>query len=148
MSKLQKILFAEDSENDIELTLAAFAESQLANPIEVVRDGEEALDYLFCKGRFKDREDEPPIFVLLDLKMPKKDGIEVLKLIRESEKYRNLPVIILTSSQMETDVIRSYELGVNGFVVKPIDFMEFVKAIKAIGFFWAILNTSPMKQIK
>ena len=147
MSKLQKILFAEDSENDIELTLAAFAESQLANPIEVVRDGEEALDYLFCKGRFEDREDEPPIFVLLDLKMPKKDGIEVLKVIRDSEKFRNLPVIILTSSQMETDVVRSYELGVNGFVVKPIDFMEFVKAIKAIGFFWAILNTSPMKQL-
>jgi CheY-like chemotaxis protein len=143
MEKLAKILYAEDSLNDIELTLAAFQESNLANIIDVVNNGQEVLDYLFYEGKFKDREKDIPAFVLLDLKMPKLDGIEVLKIIRQSAAYKNLPVVMLTSSQMESDIINSYELGANGFVVKPIDFNDFVKAIKGIGYFWAILNTSP-----
>ncbi len=145
MEKISRILYAEDNQDDIELTLAAFKESNLANPIDIVRDGAEALDYLFCRGKFADKEPSIPVFVLLDIKMPKLNGIEVLKEIRASDKYKNLPVVMLTSSQMETDVLRSYELGANGFVVKPIDFNEFVRAIKAIGYYWAILNTSPVK---
>ena len=145
MEKLARILYAEDSLNDVELTLAAFKESNLANQIDVVRDGEEAIDYLFYRGGYSNREKVTPAFVLLDLKMPKKDGIEVLKEIRMSEEYKNLPVVILTSSQMEVDIYQSYQLGVNAFVVKPIDFGDFVKAIKGIGYFWAILNTSPCK---
>lgn len=145
MKKLNQILYAEDSENDIELTLGAFKETNLANPVDVVRDGAEALDYLFYRGKYKNRAKVTPVFVLLDLKMPKVDGIEVLKEIRNSKEYKNIPVVILTSSQMETDVIKSYELGANGFVVKPIDFCDFVQAIKGIGYFWAILNTTPQK---
>lgn len=143
MEKLAPILYAEDSSNDIELTLAAFKESNLANQIDIVRDGQEALDYLFYKGTYTNRERKTPAFVLLDLKMPKVDGIEVLKIIRESVEYRILPVIMLTSSQMESDVYQSYQLGVNAFVVKPIDFGDFVKTVKGIGYFWAILNTTP-----
>jgi CheY-like chemotaxis protein len=145
MEKLPRILYAEDSLNDIELTLAAFQESKLANNVDVVRDGEEVLDYLFYRGQYTKRKKIIPAFVLLDIKMPKMDGIEVLRIIRQSEEYKNLPVVMLTSSQMETDVINSYKLGANGFVVKPIDFSDFVKAIKGIGYFWAILNTPPNK---
>ncbi len=145
MEKLNRILYAEDSENDVELTLAAFEESKLANPIDVVRDGAEAIDYLFYQGKFANRPKEKPVFILLDLKMPKLNGIDVLTKIRESEEYKNTPVIILTSSKMESDIVRSYELGANGFVVKPIGFSEFVEAIKGLGYFWAIINTSPAK---
>jgi two-component system, response regulator len=145
MEKLARILYAEDSQNDVELTLAAFREINLVNKVDVVKDGEEALDYLFFRGKYKNREKIAPSFVLLDIKMPKLDGIEVLKEIRKSKEYQSLPVVMLTSSQMETDVYNSYQLGVNGFVVKPIDFQEFVKAIKGIGYFWAILNISPGK---
>jgi CheY-like chemotaxis protein len=145
MKKLGRILYAEDSENDIELTLAAFGESNLANPIDVVNDGEEALDYLFYRGKYANRTREVPIFILLDLKMPKLDGLEVLKEVRKSDGYMNIPVIILTSSKMESDIVRSYEYGANGFVVKPIDFSDFVKTIKSIGQYWAIINTSPGK---
>ena len=145
MENLANILYAEDSLNDIELTLAAFKESNFANHLDVVRDGLEALDYLFYRGKYANREKQPPAFVLLDIKMPKVDGIEVLKQIRNSEEYKSLPVVMLTSSQMESDVFQSYQLGANGFVVKPIDFGEFVKAIKNIGYFWAVLNTSPLK---
>lgn len=143
MEKLASILYAEDSLNDVELTLAAFKECNLINKIDVVYDGQQALDYLFFKGEYANRTKESPSFVLLDIKMPKVDGIEVLRIIRESEEYKMLPVVMLTSSQMESDVYQSYQLGVNGFVVKPIDFQEFVKAIKGIGYFWAILNTIP-----
>lgn len=145
MTKICPILYAEDNLNDIELTLAAFKESNLANRIDVVRDGEEALDYLFFRGRYSERDRCAPSFVLLDIKMPKVDGMEVLKAIRQSPEYKNLPVIMLTSSQMESDVYKSYESGANGFVVKPIDFGEFVKAVKGIGYFWAILNTTSCK---
>jgi CheY-like chemotaxis protein len=145
MENLAHILYAEDSTNDVELTLAAFKESNFANQIDVVKDGEEALDYLFYRGKYSQRERLMPAFALLDLKMPKVDGIEVLKAIRNSVEYKTLPVVILTSSQMESDVYQSYQLGVNAFVVKPIDFTDFVKAIKSIGYFWAILNTFPSK---
>ena len=145
IKKLDRILYAEDSDYDIELTLSAFQECNLANPIDVVKDGAEALDYLFYRGKYSTRSKEVPIFILLDLKMPKLDGIEVLKEIRKSKEYKNIPVIILTSSKMESDIVKSYELGANGFVVKPIDFNQFVESIKSIGYFWAIVNTSPNK---
>lgn len=143
MEKLPRILYAEDNSNDIELTMTAFEEINLANQIDVVRDGQEALDYLYYQGDYANREKNMPAFVLLDLKMPKVDGIEVLRNIRESSQYKNMPVIILTSSQMESDVLKSYESGVNSFVVKPIDFYDFVKVIKNLGYFWAIINTPP-----
>lgn len=143
--KLDRIFYAEDSEYDIELTLAAFKECNLANPIDVVKDGAEAIDYLFYRGAYSTRTKESPIFILLDLKMPKLDGIQVLKEIRKSDDYKNIPVIILTSSKMESDIVKSYKFGANGFVVKPIEFTEFVEAIKTIGYFWAIVNTSPNK---
>jgi len=143
MDKLPRILYAEDNLNDIELTMAAFEEINLANQIDVVRDGQEAIDYLFWQGKYASRDKINPAFVLLDLKMPKLDGIEVLDAIRKSEQHRALPVVMLTSSQMESDIYKSYELGVNGFVVKPIDFNDFMKAIKNIGYFWAILNIPP-----
>ena len=145
MEKLPNVLYAEDNINDVELALAAFKESKLANKIDVVYDGQEVLDYLFYKGKYVNRVKELPAFVLLDIKMPKIDGIEVLKIIRESEEYKNIPVVMLTSSQLESDVYASYKLGVNGFVVKPIDFNDFVKAIVGKGYFWAILNTTPYK---
>lgn len=143
MEKLTSILYAEDSLEDIELTLAAFHEINFINPVDIVYDGEEALDYLFYRNKYVNRERKAPAVVLLDIKMPKLDGIEVLQQIRRSKEYKNLPVVMLTSSEMETDVVKSYELGVNGYVVKPIEFNEFVKAIKGIGYFWAILNKSP-----
>lgn len=145
MSTIDRILYAEDSENDIELTLAAFDECKLANPVDIVRDGAEALDYLFYKGKYANRDKQAPIFILLDLKMPKLNGIEVLKDIRKSEEYRTIPVIMLTSSKMESDMVNSYSLGANGFVVKPIDFNEFTESIKSLGYFWAIVNSSPNK---
>jgi CheY-like chemotaxis protein len=143
MGKLSRILYAEDNLNDIELTLNAFQELNLANQVDVVRDGEEVLDYLFYRNKYADRLKEIPAILLLDIKMPKLDGIETLRVIRQTKELMSLPVVMLTSSQMETDVVKSYEIGANGFVVKPIVFSEFVKAIKGIGYFWAILNTSP-----
>jgi CheY-like chemotaxis protein len=140
MEKLAHILYAEDSLEDIELTLEAFRDSNLANPIDVVTDGQEALDYLFYQGKYATREKNMPAFVLLDIKMPKVDGHEVLRQIRQSGECKNLPVIMLTSSQIESDIYRSYESGANAFVVKPIDFNEFISTIKGIGYFWAILN--------
>jgi CheY-like chemotaxis protein len=145
MGKLSRILYAEDNMNDIELTLNAFQELNLANQVDVVRNGEEVLDYLFYRNAYADRTKEIPALLLLDIKMPKLDGIETLRIIRRAKKFNKLPVVILTSSQMETDVLTSYKIGANGFVVKPIAFTDFVKAIKGIGYFWAILNTSPYK---
>lgn len=143
MKTTDRILYAEDSENDIELTLAAFEECKLANPVDVVKDGVETLDYLFYRGKYSDRKKEIPLFILLDLKMPKLNGIEVLKEIRKTEEYKTTPVIILTSSKMESDMVNSYQLGANGFVVKPIDFNEFTESIKGLGYYWAIVNSSP-----
>ena len=140
---LKPILLVEDNPNDLELTLIALAKSQLANEVVVVRDGAEALDYLHRRGEFKQRSVGNPAVILLDLKLPKVDGLEVLKEIRETETLKSIPVCMLTSSKEEQDVIRSYELGVNAYVVKPVDFAEFVRAIADLGIFWAVLNEPP-----
>lgn len=143
MDNLKRILLAEDDQKDIDLTLAALEEINLANMIDVVKDGEEALDYLFKRGDYKNRDNGNPVVVLLDLKMPKVDGLEVLKQIKESDELRNIPVVMLTSSKMESDLVASYNLGVNAYVVKPVEFEDFMLAVKEVGSFWAILNETP-----
>jgi len=143
MRNLKRILIAEDDQRDAELTLAALEDVNIANDIDVVRDGEEALDYLFKRAQYKDRENGNPVVVLLDLKMPKIDGLEVLKQIKESDDLCHIPVVVLTSSKMESDLIASYDLGVNAYVVKPIEFEDFVRAVRELGSFWAILNEPP-----
>jgi len=140
---LKNILLAEDSEQDIELTLEALRENNLANDVVVVRDGALALDYLYARGQFKNSVNGLPAVVLLDLKMPKVDGMEVLRTIRGDAKLRELPVVILTSSREERDLVEAYGLGVNAFVVKPVDFHEFLNAVKALGVFWALVNEPP-----
>ncbi len=140
---LKPILLVEDNPHDLELTLIALERSQLANEVIVVRDGADALDYLHVRGAFAEREHGNPAVVLLDLKLPKVDGLEVLGAIRENPALKSLPVVMLTSSREEQDLIRSYELGVNAYVVKPVDFKEFVRAISDLGIFWAVLNEPP-----
>ncbi|MCX6281457.1 MAG: response regulator [Bacteroidetes bacterium] len=140
MEKIPPILYAEDNENDIELTLAAFKECNLQNRVDVVRDGRQVLDYLNYTGKFKDRPEERPVVILLDIKMPKMDGIQVLKIIKSDETLKTIPVVMLTSSSMDNDLVESYNLGVNAYVVKPVDFMEFLEAVKKIGSFWALVN--------
>lgn len=140
---VKRILLVEDNANDIELTLAALAENNLANEVIVVRDGEEALDYLYRRRIFRLRRQGHPVVVMLDLKLPKIDGLEVLAQIRSDPNLRCIPVVVLTSSEEETDLIESYNLGVNGYVVKPVDFHEFVDAIKTVGLFWAVVNQPP-----
>jgi CheY-like chemotaxis protein len=143
MNELRSILLAEDNPNDVELTLAAFSEHNLANEVFVVSDGEEAIDYLFRRGRYKERAGGNPAIVLLDLKMPKVDGLEVLRAIKQDEKLKSIPVVMLTSSREESDLLRSYELGVNSYVVKPVDFQSFMDAVKQLGAFWALFNEPP-----
>ncbi|MEO5933484.1 MAG: response regulator [Duganella sp.] len=140
---LKPILLVEDNPHDLELTLIALERSQLANEVIVVRDGADALDYLHARGGFANRELGNPAVVLLDLKLPKVDGLEVLAEIRGSATLKSVPVVMLTSSREEQDLIRSYELGVNAYVVKPVDFQEFVRAIADLGIFWAVLNEPP-----
>jgi len=140
---LKRILLVEDSDNDAELTLAAFGEYHLANGVDRVRDGAEALDYLFRKGAYADREAEALSVVLLDLKRPKVDGLEVLRAIRSEPHLKALPVVVLTSSKEEGDMVRSYQWGVNAYVVKPVDFSEFAKAVGQLGVFWALINEPP-----
>ena len=140
---LKPILLVEDNPHDLELTLIALSKSQLANEVVIVRDGAEALDYLHRRGEFSERIVGNPAVILLDLKLPKVDGLEVLKEIRETEALKSIPVVMLTSSKEEQDVVRSYELGVNAYVVKPVDFNEFVRAIGDLGIFWAVLNEPP-----
>jgi CheY-like chemotaxis protein len=140
---LKPILLVEDNPNDLELTLIALAKSQLANEVVVVRDGAEALDYLNRRGEYAGRPVGNPAVVLLDLKLPKVDGLEVLKEIRATELLRPMPVVMLTSSKEEQDLVRSYELGVNAYVVKPVDFTDFLRAIADLGIFWAVLNEPP-----
>ncbi len=143
MGGLRRILLAEDNENDTELTLAALSEHNLANEVVTVADGEEALDYLHCRGRFQGRSGGLPGVVLLDIKMPKVDGLEVLRHIRADKRYAMLPVVMLTSSREERDIVESYRLGVNAYVVKPVGFPDFIAAIKHLGLFWAVLNEPP-----
>jgi CheY-like chemotaxis protein len=140
---LKPILLVEDNPNDLELTLIALERSQLANEVVVVRDGADALDYLHARGPYASREQGNPAVVLLDLKLPKVDGMEVLAEIRGDAGLKSVPVVMLTSSKEEQDLIRSYELGVNAYVVKPVDFAEFVRAIADLGIFWAVLNEPP-----
>jgi CheY-like chemotaxis protein len=139
---LRGILLAEDSARDVELTLEALSEFHLANEVTVVEDGVEALDYLFRRGKYESRTGGTPAVVLLDIKMPRMNGIEVLREIRASREYRALPVVMLTSSREERDIMESYEVGSNAYVVKPVDFTEFIEAVKALGLFWAVINES------
>lgn len=140
---MKRILLAEDNPNDVELTLTALQECRLTNEVEVVNDGVEALDYLYKRGNYSTRTTGLPAVVLLDLKMPKMDGIEVLRQVKSDAALKQVPVVMLTSSREERDLVRSYDLGVNAFVVKPVDFTQFVEAIRALGVFWAIVNESP-----
>jgi CheY-like chemotaxis protein len=148
MNKLGRILLVEDDPKDVELTLTALEEYNLANEVIVARDGEEALEYLYSRGKFKTRFDGNPSVMLLDLKLPKVDGLEVLKQIKSEEKLRMIPVVVLTSSKEEKDMVASYSLGVNAYVVKPVDFHEFVNAIKELGVFWAVINEPPPGSIR
>jgi two-component system, response regulator len=136
------ILLVEDSALDAELTIASLAK-YVANPVDVARDGAEALDYLFRRGAFAGRSTGAPVLVMLDLKMPKVDGLEVLRTIKADPTLKQLPVVVLTSSREQRDVIRSYELGVNAYVVKPVEFEKFVDAVKQLGLFWLLLNEPP-----
>lgn len=140
---LKPILLVEDNPHDLELTLIALEKSQLANEVIIARDGAEALDYLRCEGEHASRQIGNPAVILLDLKLPKVDGLEVLKVIRSTPSLKSVPVVMLTSSREEQDLLRSYELGVNAYVVKPVDFGEFVRAIADLGIFWAVLNEPP-----
>jgi CheY-like chemotaxis protein len=146
IADLKRILIAEDNPNDLELTMAALQAHRVANEIVVVRDGAEALDYLYRRGEFADRPPGSPALVLLDLKMPKVDGLEVLKQIKADPQLRTTPVVMLTSSREEVDLIRSYDLGVNAYVVKPVAFDEFMNAVRQLGAFWAVLNEVPPPQ--
>ena len=140
------ILLVEDNEDDIQLTLRAFKKGNVANGIQVARDGEEALDYIFCRGPYKDRDPgELPTVILLDLKLPKLDGIEVLKSVRANEATALIPVVILTSSKEESDLMNGYRNGCNSYIRKPIDFDEFVEAVKQMGLYWLLLNEAPPK---
>jgi CheY-like chemotaxis protein len=143
MADLKPILLVEDSPKDVELTLAALEQCQLANAVIVVRDGAEALDYLFAQGSYENRETADPAVVLLDLKLPKVDGLEVLERIKQDAHLKGTPVVMLTSSREERDLVRSYSLGVNAFVVKPVGFEQFFEAIRDLGMFWAVLNEPP-----
>ena len=143
MDKLGYILLADDSENDLELMQRALAQYKLANDVVVVRDGAEALDFLYRRGGFSAREEADPIVVLLDIKMPRLGGIEVLKQMKEDQRMRLIPVVMLTSSRQGPDVEECYRLGANAYVVKPVDFAQFADAIKTIGKFWAVLNELP-----
>jgi CheY-like chemotaxis protein len=141
--RLPEILIAEDNPNDVELTLEALAAHNLANRVTVAKDGVEAMDYLRRKGRFTDRAPGDPAVLLLDIKMPRKDGIEVLREVRSDPVLKRLPVVILTSSREEQDILASYDLGVNAYVVKPVDFDSFMKAVESLGVFWALINERP-----
>jgi CheY-like chemotaxis protein len=148
MNKLGRILIVEDDAKDVELTLTALEEYNLANEVVVAHDGAEALDYLYCRGDFKARVTDNPAVLLLDLKLPKVDGLEVLKQIKSDAKLNMIPVVVLTSSKEEKDMVASYRLGVNAYVVKPVDFHEFVNAIKELGVFWAVINEPPPGSVK
>jgi CheY-like chemotaxis protein len=143
MEKLGRILMVEDDPKDVELALTALEDYNLANEVVVVRDGEEALNYLYCRNGFANRNSGSPAVMLLDLKLPKVDGLEVLRQVKADERLKLIPVVVLTSSHEEKDLVTSYRLGVNAYVVKPVDFHQFVNAIKELGVFWAVINAPP-----
>lgn len=143
MTQLRPILLVEDNLNDVELVLAALKKNNFANPVTVARDGDEALDFLYRRGNYEARDESLPIVVLLDLKMPKKDGLEVLRELKTDPRFKTLPIVMLTSSREEADLVKSYQLGVNAYVVKPVGFQQFVDAIKQTGMFWAVINEPP-----
>lgn len=148
MSSVGTILLVEDDPKDVELTMTALDEYNLANEVVVTTDGEEALNYLYCRDNFRTRRHDNPAVLLLDLKLPKIDGLEVLKQIKSEDKLKLIPVVILTSSREERDLVASYKLGVNAYVVKPVDFHDFVNAVKELGVFWAIINEPPPGSVK
>jgi len=143
ITSVQCLLLAEDNANDVELTLAALRGNHVANEVVVVRDGAEALDYLFRRQRYADRPADNPGLILLDLKMPKVDGIEVLRQVKSDPGLKTIPVVMLTSSREEQDVVRTYDLGVNAYVVKPVVFGDFMDAVKVLGQFWVVVNIPP-----
>ena len=143
MTTLGRILIVEDDPNDVELTLTALADYNLANEVVVTRDGQQALDFLYCRGEFSTRAPGNPAVMLLDLKLPRISGLEVLQQVKSDENLKTIPVVVLTSSNEEKDMMRSYRLGVNAYVVKPVDFHEFVNAVKELGVFWAVINEPP-----
>jgi two-component system response regulator len=144
---LIEILLVEDNPNDVALALHAFKKSNLTNRIQVVRDGAEALDFLFRTGQYEGRVNGTPKVVLLDLKLPKVDGLEVLQRLRADPKARSLPVVVLTSSREERDIVESYHLGVNSYIVKPVDFEQFTETVRQLGFYWALLNQPPLTHL-
>lgn len=143
MIELKKILLVEDNPNDIELTLEALEEHNLANRVVVLNDGVQAMEYLHYQGTYSNRENETPAVILLDIKMPRMDGIEVLQAIKSSPELKKIPVVMLTSSREEPDLKKCYELGVNAYVVKPVNFKDFFEAVKQLGIFWAVINELP-----
>jgi len=144
---LKKILLVEDNPNDAELTLAALGEKNLANEVIWLKDGQEALDFLYCTGTYAGREKINQVLILLDIKMPRVDGLQVLKQVKADPKLRGIPVVILTSSREESDLIEGYNCGANAFVVKPVDFAEFMHSVSSLGVFWAMLNEVPPTEI-
>ncbi len=145
---LKPIVLIEDSAQDVELTIAALTRARLANEVIILRDGEEAIEYLCCKGRHEMREKGNPALVLLDIKLPKVDGLEVLSYVKHDPELKSIPVVMLTSSQEEPDLAKSYELGANGYVVKPVRFQDFAKAVQDLGGFWAVLNEPPPGSVR
>ncbi len=148
MSSFKRILLAEDDPKDVELTLSALTEYHLANEIQIAGDGVEALDYLYRRGAFASRPEGNPVALLLDLKMPRLDGLQVLRQVKADERLRLIPIVVLTSSREDRDLEECYHLGVNAYVVKPVRFAEFVEAIKRIGVFWALINEPPPGSVK
>ncbi len=143
---LSRILLVEDNDNDLELTMDALKSNNLANAVDIARDGVEALDYIYCRNKWEKRENVHPAVILLDLKLPRVNGLEVLKNIRENPETRMIPVVILTSSREEQDIVNSYKLGTNAYVVKPIVFSDFLEAVGLLGTFWGVINEPPMVQ--
>jgi CheY-like chemotaxis protein len=146
MKKLKRILLAEDNPLDVELTLEAIAEYNMADQITVVRDGVEVIEYLKYEGKYKSRKVENPVVLLLDIKMPRMDGIEVLKVIRNDQLFSTLPIVMLTSSREKRDLKRCYELGANAYVVKPVNFKEYLETLQSVGKFWATINELPQEE--
>jgi CheY-like chemotaxis protein len=143
MSTIKRILLVEDDPRDVTLTLSALEEYHLANQVQIVSDGEQAVDYLWRRGKYSGRDAATPVVVLLDLKLPKLSGLEVLKQVKEDRELRTVPIVVLTSSREDRDLEECYRLGVNAYVVKPVVFHEFVEAVKELGVFWAAINEPP-----